>query len=68
MVWKVAKKFQETGKTCNRQVRVENEQSELRVKDEREWNLNPQEEPRAACEAFEGTLKDIVKNKGGNIK
>ena len=34
----------------------------------REWNLNPQEEPRAACEAFEDTLKNVVKNKGGNIK
>ena len=29
--------------------------------------LNPQEEPRAACETFEGTLKN-VKNKGGDIK
>ena len=26
-----------------------------------------QEEPRAAWKAFEGTLKDVVKNKDGNI-
>ena len=58
------------GKHAIDQVRVENEQSELRVKTNlrREWNLNSQKEPRATCEAFEGTLKDVVKNKGGNIK
>ena len=71
MVWKVVKKFQETGKTCNRPVqgrkRTSLTKSEM-TNWRREWNLNPQEEQRAACEAFESTLKDVVKNKSGNVK
>ena len=55
MVWKVVKSSRRQGKHAIDQVRVE-------------MDLNSQEEPRAACEAFEGTLKDVVKNKGGNIK
>ena len=34
----------------------------------REWALIPQEVLRASCEAFQGGLKSVIKNKGGHIE
>ena len=34
----------------------------------REWALIPQEVLRASCEAFQGRLKSLIKNKGGHIE
>ena len=34
----------------------------------REWAMIPQEVLRASCEAFQGRLKSVNKNKGGHIE
>lgn len=41
---------------------------DLKRKLQREWDLIPQKELRAACEGFEGRLKAVVKNKGGHVE
>ena len=58
------------GKYAIDQVRVENKQSELRLKGELAMRIKliSQEKLRAAREAFEGRLKAVVKNKGGKIE
>ena len=100
-IWKVVKKFRETGQTSNRPgqgrkrtVRtkriVKNTSSDLnpldisvpsileskacrtshdslenlKAKLQREWALIPQEVLCASCNAFQGILKQIIKNKG----
>ena len=40
----------------------------LKAKLQREWALIPQEVLCASCNAFQGRLKQIIKNKGGHIE
>ena len=40
----------------------------LKAKLQREWVLSPQEVLCASCNAFQGRLKQIIKNKGSNIE
>ena len=67
---KVVKKFNKTGKYAIDQVRVENKQSELRLKGELATRIEfdfLKKKLRAACKAFEGRLKAVVKNKGKKL-
>ena len=56
MVWKGVKKFQEPGKHAIDQARVENKQSELRVKDELATRMELVSPRKAACpmQSFRG--------------
>ena len=40
----------------------------LELELQREWALIPQEILRPSCEAFQGRLKSVIKNKGGHIE
>ncbi len=40
----------------------------LKAKLKKEWDAIPQEQIRAACDAFVGRLKAVVRNKGGYIE
>ena len=40
----------------------------LKAKLKKEWDAIPQEQIRAACDAFVGRLKAIIRNKGGYIE
>ena len=70
MVCKVIKSSIRQGKYAIVQVRVENKQSELRLKGElaTRIELDFLKKLRAACEAFDGRLKAVVENKGGKIE
>ena len=40
----------------------------LKAKLKKEWNAIPQDQICAACDAFVGRLKAVVRNKGGYIE
>ena len=56
------------GKYASDQVRVENEQSKLRLKDEIATRKELESPIKAACEGFESRMKTLVINKGRNIE